>query len=113
MSEPSAGPRVRRRLRSVVKLVAILLGGALLLCGAAGYVIVNQLAGQVHRYPGVFSTMDERDRPPATAAMNILLVGSDSLAAGPTTGAEGTTAPGPQRSDAIMLVHIDAAYDGV
>ncbi|HJQ44885.1 MAG TPA: LCP family protein [Amycolatopsis sp.] len=110
MAESGQAPR-RRRVRLALKIVAGVLGGVLLLTVAGFYVVTEHLAGQVRRYPGVFTGLDDAARPPATSALNILLVGSDSLAGEPTTGTDATApeyVPGAQRSDAIMLVHIDA-----
>lgn len=107
-----AGPRARRRVPLALKIVAGALGGLLVLSIGGFYLVTDHLAGQVHRYPGVFTGLDEATRPPATAALNVLLIGSDSLADEPTTGTEAAAPeyqPGAQRSDAIMLVHIDAS----
>src|SRR5438067_1666224 len=112
MSEHRAAPS-RRRLVLVLRIVAVVLGAALIVIAATVYFTTEHLAGQVHRYPSVFSGMDDAARPPATPALNLLLVGSYSLSGKPTTGSE-AAAPdfifGAQRSDVVMLMHIDSDH---
>jgi LCP family protein required for cell wall assembly len=89
----------------------------LIACAVGGvYYLTNQLGNEVDRIPGVFAGLDESQRPtkPASGAgadaVNILLAGSDTRSVAQTTGkgATGTEwAPGAQRSDTIMILHID------
>ncbi|TNC21882.1 LCP family protein [Amycolatopsis alkalitolerans] len=115
MAEPdeeTAG-RHPNRVRLAIKLTIVVLAVLLATAVTAIYLASERLGDQIRRYPGVFSGLDDSARPAPTAAMNLLLVGSDSLATQPTTGTEATRpgfVPGAQRSDVIMLVHIDAGY---
>ena len=121
MSEPVAGeddaspqpPRSRPRRRTIVRLAVVTLVAVLGLAAAGLYFTSERLVRRIHRTPDVFAGLDESTRPPVTSALDVLLVGSDSLADAPTTGSEATGAadvPGAQRSDAIMLVHIYPDY---
>jgi LCP family protein required for cell wall assembly len=114
--EPARPPRGRRWRRVLVATVVMLF--ALLLAAAGAlYVVSDRLADNVTRIPHVFVSLDPATRPakppgPAGAAETFLLAGSDSLAAEPTTGSAAhgrPLEPGGQRSDAIMLVRVNAA----
>ncbi|NIJ13142.1 LCP family protein required for cell wall assembly [Saccharomonospora amisosensis] len=113
--------RQRSPLRRAGKLLLTLTLIALAFAGlAAGAVVVlsDRLAGQVERFPGVFSELDPEQRPPQTPMMTFLLVGTDSRAGQPTTGAAapGTEfTPGSQRSDVVMLAQVsaDGSHAGV
>jgi LCP family protein required for cell wall assembly len=106
----------RHRLRNVL---LFLLGAfvVLLACAVGGvYYLTNQLGNEVDRIPGVFAGLNQSNRPakptsgPGSDAVNILLAGSDTRSVAQTTGngAAGTEwAPGAQRSDTIMILHID------
>jgi LCP family protein required for cell wall assembly len=111
VGEPSTH-RLRRvllfLLGAFVFVVACAVGGV--------YYLTNQLGNEVDRIPGVFAGLDESQRPakpptgPGSEAVNILVAGSDTRSAAQTTGAGAVGAewaPGAQRSDTIMLVHID------
>jgi LCP family protein required for cell wall assembly len=109
-------PPPRHRLRRVL---LFLLGAFVVLvaCAVGGlYYLTNQLGNEVDRIPGVFAGLPASQRPtkpvsgPGADAVNILLAGSDTRSAAQTTGnaAAGTEwAPGAQRSDTIMILHID------
>lgn len=102
-------PRSRPRWGKILKITAVTVVAVVGLAAAGAYFTSERLARQIHRTPDVFAGLDESTRPPPTSALDVLLVGSDSLADGPTTGSEATepaAEPGGQRSDAIMLVHI-------
>lgn len=105
----------RRALITLAACLAVVVGSGL---GALAY--LDHQLDQVDRIPGVFDglgTRPERVRTgPAAEAMNILLLGTDRRSEAATTG---TTAMGSawvrgaQRSDAIMVVHLDADRDRV
>lgn len=118
--EREPAPR-RSPLRRVGKLLLTLTLVALAFAGlAAGALVVlsDRLAGQVERFPDVFTELDPKQRPPQTPMTTFLLVGTDTRAAQPTTGAaaSGTqSAPGSQRSDVVMLAQVseDGSRAGV
>lgn len=107
------GPRRPRRRARLVLWIA---GGsfAALLVGAVVVVVVVVAAGQltsnVHRIPGVFSGLNPSSRPSVPAgyqhSVTILVAGSDYRTTG--SGPDTSFAPGSQRSDVLMLVHIDS-----
>lgn len=109
-------PRRRPRLRRT--LMVLLASGLVLalLAFALVWYVTDRYAGNIARIPGVFSPLEETDRPvrPAPAPgvdgipMTFLLVGSDSRAEGATTGDSATDAPGSQRSDVLMLLQVAA-----
>lgn len=75
---------------------------------------------EIDRIEGVFDALDARPaRPtggPGADALNVLLLGTDRRSDVATTGDAAEAAawvPGAQRSDLMMLVHIDADRDDV
>lgn len=78
----------------------------------------HELSSRIDRIDNVFAGLSNRpDKPVGSAAdaVNILLLGTDRRSAEPTTGQRARTAswlPGAQRSDAIMIVHIDSDRRG-
>jgi LCP family protein required for cell wall assembly len=103
----------RHARRALVGLVVcvVVLGLATL----AGLSYVDHQLGRINRIDGVFDGIGPRpDRPvsgPASEAVNILLLGTDRRSDVPTTGADAVGrawVPGDQRSDAMMLVHVEA-----
>jgi LCP family protein required for cell wall assembly len=81
----------------------------------AGLYLGHQLSSRITRLGGMFP--DASGRPahvasgPAADAMNVLLLGSDRRSDRPTTGSDADAAawvPGAQRSDTMMVLHIDA-----
>lgn len=102
---------MRRLLRRVLLWLAVcLLVPALLSLGFALY-LQHRLDGQIDRIDGVFA--DSGSRPvraggAAAGAVNILVLGTD----GGTGGTSAAWVPGAQRSDAIMILHIDADRRG-
>jgi LCP family protein required for cell wall assembly len=119
---PPTRRRVRRRRtkrRSVWKTALIILLATLcfltLATVVSGYFLLRHWDHNVTRIPNVFNTsvLPPAARPPVVVkdATNMLLVGSDSRAGEQTTGTGGnSTAASPigQRSDTMLLVHIDA-----
>ena len=102
-------PRQRRRgVRGLVIVLGVVLVLVLLLAGGI-FFVTQKLGDQVGRYPGVFTGLDDANRPAATASQTFLLMGTDSRSADPTTGSD-ASAPdfvfGQQRSDAIMLATV-------
>jgi LCP family protein required for cell wall assembly len=120
---PPSRRRVRRRRkkrRSAWKTALIvLLATACFLTLAtvvSGYFLLRHWDHNVTRIPNVFNTsvLPPANRPPIVVknATNMLLVGSDSRAGEQTTGTGGNSSaasPIGQRSDTMLLVHIDAA----
>lgn len=89
----------------------------LVLAGVAVY-LQHQLTSQIDRIDDVFVGLPDRPAKPTgpgAEAVNVLLLGTDRRSDEPTTG-DGATAsswlPGAQRSDAIMLLHIDGDRRG-
>lgn len=83
-------------------------------------IYLHHQLGQIHRINGVFDHLENRpSRPttgPAAEAMNILLLGTDRRSDVATTGADARSSawvPGEQRSDTMMLVHVDADRRGI
>lgn len=114
-------PRNASRRRLVRALIA---GGIVLtVLAAAGVValftVQSRLAGQIGRIDGVFDGLTDRpSRPtsgPGAEAVNILLMGTDRRSEVGTTGSgAGADAwvPGAQRTDTIMVLHLDADREG-
>ena len=95
----------------------------LLLATAGGIVTLlsvnSHLAGQVERIDGVFDGLKNRPAKPsggpAAKAMNILVMGTDRRSEEATTGSDATAAewvPGAQRTDTIMVLHVDGDREG-
>jgi len=87
-------------------LLAVVAGGGL-------FYVQHRLDSHITRIDGVFDGVPNRpDRPSGRAgdATNILMMGTDARAVQQTTGNDGTGTwmPGAQRSDTLMLLHIDA-----
>jgi LCP family protein required for cell wall assembly len=110
--------RKRRRVRLLVGLLVVLLvvatGGAV-----TAWRVQSHLAGQVSRIPGVFDGLANRPEKPTTGpaarAVNILVMGTDRRSEKPTTGTGATArewVPGAQRTDTIMVLHVDGDRQG-
>lgn len=114
-SDARTDTRPRRARRHRGRRFALVFFAGLLvvvLVGAGGlYMYSRHIVGQVDRIPDVFA-IPEAERPAAGSQddLNILLAGSDVRAPGGTTGedADSGWAPGAGRSDAIMILHVDA-----
>ncbi|QZY29797.1 LCP family protein [Nocardioides coralli] len=110
-------PRLASRRRI---LRASIFGGVVLVVLAVAafaglYATQSRLAGQVQRIEGVFDGLEQRpERPtsgPGAESVNILLMGTDRRSDVATTGAGAGAAewvPGAQRTDTIMVLHLDA-----
>jgi LCP family protein required for cell wall assembly len=111
-------PRARRVVRRA--LVATLVFLVVLAVGlaTAAFVVQARLGGQVHRIDNVFAGLDDRPARASGAAgeaLNILVMGTDRRSEVPTTGTDAAAAewiPGAQRTDTIMVLHIDADRQG-
>jgi len=113
---PPSTRRPRKRRSPLVRVVLWLLACGLFLAavpmGAVLYV-GWRLDHNMHRIDGVFDGLGNRPAKPtsgsAAHALNILLLGTDLRSAVPTTGTDATAptwAPGADRSDTMMIVHI-------
>lgn len=113
--EPAARPRAVRRAMLVLLALALLLGAGVV---TTTLVLQQRLEGQVHWVDDVFTGLDDRPPRPAGAAggaLNILVMGTDRRSDEPTTGSVARTPewiPGAQRTDTIMVLHIDADRRG-
>lgn len=114
--------RPPRRSRHPVRTFLLTMGicitvPVLLLAGVAVY-LQHQLTSQINRIDDVFVGLPHRPAEATGAAadaVNILLLGTDRRSDEPTTGRDATASswlPGAQRSDAIMILHIDADRRG-
>lgn len=117
--DPDAPPRRKRRSR--LRRVAVVLLSLLALLAAAplaaAWYLEHRLSSQLHRVPAVFASLPDERRPdkpvagsPGAKAVNILFIGTDRRSDVATTGSAAAApdwVPGQQRSDTLMLVHID------
>jgi LCP family protein required for cell wall assembly len=106
--------RVRRAFIGLIACAALLAAFA----GAGLLWMQHHLAANVRRVDHVFTGLHDRPaRPagPAGHAVNILVLGTDRRSDVPTTGRDARAPewlPGAQRSDTIMVVHIDGDRRG-
>lgn len=108
----ASGPRRADRKALLGLLVCLLLLGLFALGGLAYTGL--RLNSNLDRVPGVFDGLVDRPAKPTTGsaadAQNILVLGTDRRSDVPTTGTD-AKAPawvvGAQRSDTMMLLHID------
>ena len=107
----------RRRRRITIMLVA--LGLVAVAATSTAYYLGRQIVAPIDRIDGVFSDLEHRPAKPTSGpgaeAVNILLLGTDRRSDVPTTGDRARAAawvPGEQRSDAMLLLHIDADRTG-
>lgn len=112
-------PHPRHPLRNA--LVGLLVCGLLLalVLTAGAFWVQHRLTSHITRIDHVFSGLTRRPpvptEGPAAHAVNILLLGTDRRSAVGTTGSEARAPewiPGAQRSDTLMLVHIDGDRRG-
>lgn len=113
--------RRRRRRRPVRTFVLGMTGCVMVLVvtlTSAALYLQHELSSRIDRIDGVFAGLPDRPPKPAGSAgeaVNILLLGTDTRSDEPTTGQQATAAtwlPGAQRSDAIMILHIDGDRRG-
>ncbi|WP_134741394.1 LCP family protein [Nocardioides sp. 503] len=110
--------RPRRKHRTALVLLTVL--GVLAVVSVGGaYYLGRRVVAPIERIDHVFTGLENRPskpvRGPAARAVNILLLGSDRRSDEPTTGDGARAAafvPGAQRSDTMMLLHIDADRRG-
>jgi LCP family protein required for cell wall assembly len=111
-------PRARHTRRA---LIWLLVCAAVLSFAALGLLVFlqSQLAGNVQRIPHVFTGLENRPARSTTGtaakALNILVMGTDRRAEGATTGSAATGPtwiPGAQRTDTIMILHVDGDRGG-
>jgi LCP family protein required for cell wall assembly len=110
--------QARNTRRALAGLAVCLALFALMAASAMAY--LHHQIDEVDRIEGVFEGIEPRpERPttgPAAEALNVLLLGTDRRADVATTGDNARAAswlPGVQRSDAMMLIHIDADRQNV
>ncbi len=112
----------RRRMSGVRKaFLGLAVCGLVLALGvvAAGVVVQHRLAGQLGRIDNTFTGLADRPAKPqsgeAAKAVNILLMGTDRRSDVATTGGDARAdawVPGLQRSDTLMVLHIDGDRKG-
>jgi LCP family protein required for cell wall assembly len=110
--------RRRRRRRTLLAAVIVLLLLASVPLGI-GWYLEHRLTSQIGRIEGVFQGLPESQRPdkpaagtPGANAVNILLMGTDRRSDVATTGTDAKAPdwiPGAQRSDTLMVLHIDGS----
>lgn len=102
---PRAGTRRGRRVL-IVLVVAVLV---LVLAAAGAIVALTQSIGDgISRIPDAFGDLPAGDRPATSGGTTFLLVGTDTRAAGATTGSDAPAGvdAGSRRSDVIMLATV-------
>ena len=111
-------PRRRTVRRALIGLLLCVTLLSLALLGGLFYV-QSQLSGQVNRIPNVFSGLEDRPARSTTGtagnAVNILVMGTDRRSEVATTGSRATGVewiPGAQRTDTIMILHVDGDREG-
>jgi LCP family protein required for cell wall assembly len=114
-TDSGRGPHRHRHLRRAV--IGLLVCCALLALVPAGAVLYleHRLSGNVERIPGVFDGLEDRPSRPSGDAVNVLVLGTDRRSDVPTTGTSARAAtwiPGAQRSDTLMILHIDSDRRG-
>lgn len=118
---PTEAPPRRRKRRTRRIVIGLVVVALLAVTGVTAFVLGLQarLEGQIKRIDNVFSGLENRPvKPtsgPAASSLNILLMGTDRRAQASATGSEGTGAewvPGAQRTDTIMILHIDGDREG-
>ncbi|WP_193608506.1 LCP family protein [Nocardioides lijunqiniae] len=110
--------RPRRKHRTALVLLTVL-GILAVVSASTAYYLAQRVVAPIERIDNVFAGLE--DRPPrptqgaAADAVNILLLGTDRRSDEPTTGDSARAAafiPGAQRTDAMLLLHVDADRRG-
>jgi LCP family protein required for cell wall assembly len=114
---PDSDPRPPRRRHLRRAVIGLLVCCALLALVPAGAILYleHRLSGNVDRIPGVFDGLEDRPSKPPGNALNVLVVGTDRRSDVPTTGTAARAEswiPGAQRSDTLMILHVDADRRG-
>ena len=114
MTRP-ASTRRRHPVRNALIGLLICLHALLMAPLTGGHYLEHRLSSHLGRIDGVWDDLGDRPAKPTTGsaaeAVNVLVVGTDRRSDVPTTGSEARAAswvPGAQRSDALMVLHIDA-----
>jgi LCP family protein required for cell wall assembly len=118
--QPDDAPRPRRRrrrLRRVLLAIAVVMVLLAAVPVSVGLYLEHRLTSQMGRIDGVFDGLTDRPAKPAAGtpgakAMNILLMGTDRRSEVATTGDDAKApdwVPGAQRSDTLMILHIDGS----
>lgn len=103
----SRGAAPRRRRRVLVGLLVAVLALLLVAAGAI-FALTQSIGNGISRIPDAFGSLDASERPAGFGGTTFLLVGTDTRAADPTTGADAPAGvqAGSQRSDVIMLATV-------
>jgi len=107
-----------RAVRRVLAGLLVCLGLLGVAAGGAALWMQHHLSANIDRVDDVFTGLQDRPARPvgrAGEAVNILVLGTDRRSDVPTTGSDAQAPgwlPGEQRSDTIMVVHIDADRRG-
>ncbi|TYL50141.1 LytR family transcriptional regulator [Nocardioides sp. BGMRC 2183] len=112
--DPStAAPRHAVVKKAAIGMLACFL--ALAMVPIVGYLYLeHRLSDNITQIPSVFEGLDHRPARapgPAGDAVNILIMGTDRRSEVPTTGTDAVASPwvpGAQRSDTLMILHLDA-----
>lgn len=115
--------RTSRRGRHAVRkaFIGLMVCVALLTLAAVGgfFYVEHRLSSRIHQLDGVFDGLEHRPAKPrsgpAKEAVNILLMGTDRRSEKQTTGQSASAPgwiPGAQRTDSIMVLHIDGDRRG-
>jgi LCP family protein required for cell wall assembly len=111
--------RTPRRRRHTALVLLTVFGIVAVVATAGAYYLGRQVVGPIQRLDNVFTGLENRPVKPSTGppakALNILLLGTDRRSDAPTTGAlarEAAWVPGAQRSDAMLLLHVDGDRQG-
>jgi LCP family protein required for cell wall assembly len=110
--------RQRRKHRTALVVLTVL-GIVVVVAVGSAYYLGRRILAPIERIDNVFAGLEDRPpRPtegPAAQAVNILLLGTDRRSDEPTTGDQARAAtwvPGAQRSDTMLLLHVDADRQG-
>ncbi|UYM06526.1 LCP family protein [Solicola gregarius] len=112
--EESAEPKSRHRLRKALIGLGACAALLIVVVFGAGLYLQHKLTSQIDRIPNAFAGLT--DRPAKSGdAVNILVMGSDRRSEKQTTGGDAAAEswiPGEQRSDTLMVLHVDGDRDG-